>query len=356
MTMTAEQRDNYITCLLRAQEFEMFWRCYHDCFGQELEKETRHAAGRFFEIFDKLPELRDGVRGNFGSSSSVVKCAFSDCEAELRKWANSPSINLFISDEAYSKVSRFHVQLFFFFVGFVFRAFFELERRPIMVQPTLLEEYRKWGAHLPTVRDGGGLGELMVAASKETSIALVGDIRNSHSMMTSESPRDFSNWMDEFLSKTRQLLRKHGALFDKFTGDGFIAYFSDAICSRHGASGRDVSFVAFIREYLQFSTPFFRKWGSTLKQRSTEPIGLGMGADLGVVSFENPNYHFVAVGEAIVLASRLVDVARAEEILVSEAVYETLSSISDLTFENRHLKHDKLPQPNPNWAWSMSLL
>ena len=69
MTVTTEQRDNYITCLLRAQEFEMFWKCYHDCFGQELEKETREAAVRFFEIFEKLPELTKEVRRQFSSNS-----------------------------------------------------------------------------------------------------------------------------------------------------------------------------------------------------------------------------------------------------------------------------------------------
>jgi len=173
-------------------------------------------------------------------------------------------------------------------------------------------------------------------------------------MMTSQSPQEFSTQMSMFLSETRNLLRKHGALFDKFTGDGFIAYFNDAMCHRHGPSGRDESFVAFIREYLNFSIPFFREWVSTLKQGSNKPMGLAMGVDLGKVSFRNPGYHFVAVGEAIVLASRLADEACAEEIIVNNSLYETLCGISNLNFKKRDLNHRK--ELGTISAWSMCLL
>jgi hypothetical protein len=102
-----------------------------------------------------------------------------------------------MSNEAPSTVRRDHVQLFFFFVSFVIGAYFNRERSPTIVRSTLLEEYRKWGPHLPTVRSGGELDQLMTVASNEQSIALVGDIRNSHSMMTSQTPQEFSTRMVE---------------------------------------------------------------------------------------------------------------------------------------------------------------
>jgi class 3 adenylate cyclase len=175
-------------------------------------------------------------------------------------------------------------------------------------------------------------------ACKTPTIAVVGDIRRSQDLMTyGRSPADFSNRMIHFVETTRYSLEKYGALFDKFTGDGFLAYFSETICKAAGTNYLD-AFISFLGEYLQFSSEHFKEWTRQVKRLPVEPIGLALGADVGIVSFQKLNQHLFAVGDAIVWAARLASAANANEVLINNLLFERLSSNETLTFQDRSVK------------------
>ncbi len=60
-----------------------------------------------------------------------------------------------------------------------------------------------------------------------------------------------------------------------------------------------------------------------------------MGADLGLVSFQNLKYHLVAVGEPIVWASRMAACACANEVVVNNLLFEVLNGREGLEFTRR---------------------
>jgi class 3 adenylate cyclase len=143
--------------------------------------------------------------------------------------------------------------------------------------------------------------------------------------------------MVEFITQTRLLLNKRAGFFDKFTGDGFLAYFNETICRAAGTNYFD-SCLEFLDELLEFSSAHFSDWTREVKKLPAEPIGLAIGADLGVVSFQNLNHHLIAVGDAVVWASRMASSARAGEIVVNNLLFESLHDKSGIQFEERHSK------------------
>jgi class 3 adenylate cyclase len=140
--------------------------------------------------------------------------------------------------------------------------------------------------------------------------------------------------MVEFISTTRSVLDNHGGFFDKFTGDGFLGYFNEAIGELSGSNYID-SFVGFIREFTSFSNSHFREWVKFVRKLPGQAVGLAVGADLGRVSFQSLDYHVVAVSESIVWASRMASAAKAEEVLVNNLLYQTIRQRNDLVFESR---------------------
>jgi class 3 adenylate cyclase len=121
---------------------------------------------------------------------------------------------------------------------------------------------------------------------------------------------------------------------DKFTGDGFVAYFNESICRAAGSDHIDC-FLSFLREELEFAGAQFSEWVRHARKLPEKPIGLAVGADLGLVSFQNLKYHLVAVGEPIVWASRMASCAAANEVVVNNLLFEALNGRCDVQFARR---------------------
>jgi class 3 adenylate cyclase len=193
----------------------------------------------------------------------------------------------------------------------------------------------KWKGHLPPSTWRAVPDKLVSAASKCPTIAVVGDVRRSQDLMTySDDPEDFSRRMVHFIATTRQLIERHHGFFDKFTGDGFLVYFNRTICRHCGADHADC-FLSFVREELAFAREHFREWSRTIRKLPPGPVGLAVGADSGVIDFRNVDYHLIAVGEAIVWASRMASVASANEVVVNNLLVSALEGRPSLSLEPR---------------------
>jgi class 3 adenylate cyclase len=193
----------------------------------------------------------------------------------------------------------------------------------------------RWRGHLPPSVLRADLDRLVEAASDSPTVVVVGDIRKSQDLMTyAVDPEGFSTRMVRFITTTRKLIAEHHGFFDRFTGDGFLVYFNEAICRRAGAGHVDCC-LSFLNRELEFARDLFHEWSRTIRKLSSSQVGLAIGADYGTVKFLDVNHHLVAVGEAIVWATRLSDIAGANEIAINNLLFGVLDGKPGITFESR---------------------
>jgi class 3 adenylate cyclase len=194
------------------------------------------------------------------------------------------------------------------------------------------ENVIRWESHIPRLFLDSNIKELFEKISKSKSIVVVGDIRRSQELMTySISPEDYSKRIVKFISSTRELITKHKGIFDKFTGDGFIAYFNEHMCGS-GKEGYIKCFLKFIEEISIFEKQLFGDWLCNITKMPHENIGLAIGADIGIIEFLDLDNHLVCVGESIVWATRMNSEALASEVVVNNMLYHQLNSTGGIEF------------------------
>jgi class 3 adenylate cyclase len=343
-------KNSYLSCLVVAHDFETLWTYCHQCDGNAFTDECHEAAVSFFKVFDQEPEIFQSIAASFRRMGLTGE--MEDSLRILRAWVDCPE-RAYVAAEDVGMFDRLYIIFFFLLLRTTLYEFLEAGTTSELAPNTvrMLECFLEWRGHLPKLRSGCDPDQLMDSAGQKESVAVVGDIRRSQELMTyAETALDFTERMVEFISNTRRIVNKHGGFYDKFTGDGFIAYFNEEICCQLGGSRND-NFVAFVRECLDFSGPHFREWTRHLKKPPSDRIGLAIGADVGFVSFQSLHYHVVAVGEPIGWATRMESAAKAGEVLVNNRLHEELHQRGDLTFNARP---EKTKSGENFLAWAMS--
>jgi len=332
-----EKRDIQIECLLLAQAFETVWAYYSQSAGQLYADECRKMAIQFLESYQELGKIDPRVVDpkEIGFPTSNPSHVTEQIE-QLSAWAKSstpmyPYGDLFWSrDRLFGLLSRVKI--------FILQDM-DIRKGPVMIWSSneFFESARviRWRGHLPRRALLFNPDEIVQQGSVTSTIAVVGDIRRSQDLMTyAENPEDFSQRMVQFIATTRQLVEKHAGFFDKFTGDGFLVYFNEAVCSAAKLNYVDC-FLCFLKEEIAFAEPLFLDWARSIrKYPDTEP-GLAIGADVGRVSFQDIHDHLVAVGDAIVWASRMASVAKSNEIIVNNLLHVLLESAPGIAFNER---------------------
>jgi len=320
----------YLKSLTSAGNFGMWWMYYQQFDGQFLEPESRRSALAFLEDFDTLVACDETIRAAF------VNRPIGKMARRLREWASDlERKNFSVYD-----LGRANVLLFLTLFRCEIESHFgSSSSGPSQTLPPdmarRLENHLKWRGHFPLLKERADPQEVMERACRSPTITVVGDIRRSQDLMTyAIDERDFSKRMVEFISETRVALNKYSGFFDKFTGDGFIGHFNESICELSGTNYIDC-FVGFVTEFTTFCNYHFREWVKFVRKLPNQSIGLAVGADLGRISFQSLDYHVVAVGEAIVWATRMAAAAEAEEILVNNMLYQSLRYRDELVFEGR---------------------
>jgi len=256
----------------------------------------------------------------------------------LKEWGESASVHPYKS----LFMSRF--MLFAFISGLkgLLLRDSKVSRWPTMIASSIEQEYTarviRWRGHMPKAALRDDPDRAFQYASSTPTIAVVGDIRRSQDLMTyAKDPKAFSVRMVQFITTTRELIEKHAGFFDKFTGDGFIVYFNEAICNTANLGYIDC-FLNFIRDEFHFATPLFDEWSRSIRKRPTTEIGLAIGADIGKVNFEDVHDHLVAVSNSIVWASRMASIANSSEAIVNNLLFAVLDGRTDIKFQSREGK------------------
>lgn len=182
-------------------------------------------------------------------------------------------------------------------------------------QRTELARYAPQAAELLSSAEG----EQLLAGHRREITALFADLRGFTSFAEQAEPEEVFSVLRQYHTAVGELAIAHGGTVEHFAGDGLMVFFNDPrLVPDHQFAA--VRTACEMRERFGMLSTAWRKRGYEL--------GLGIGiaagfATLGRIGFEG-RYDYAAIGNSVILASRLSDAAEAGQILVSQRVFAVI--------------------------------
>jgi len=157
---------------------------------------------------------------------------------------------------------------------------------------------------------------------QQSVLVLVADIRKStQAMMEALDPFEYASTITAFVEQSRHAVLSEGGLFDKFTGDGFLAYWPYDARTHLRARRRSLDVIKSIFiSFAQETMPRLRRNSQSLPSE----LGLAFGIDEGLVSFVTISRDLTIVGRPVVGAVRMVGGAVAGQVIVNVHVGEEI--------------------------------
>ena len=146
------------------------------------------------------------------------------------------------------------------------------------------------------------------------------DIRKSTELMlNAKDPKSYQGFIITLCTQLKQIILENYGVFDKFTGDGILAFFPQFY------SGEDAGYCA-IKAAAECHAFFFNHYK---KNRSCfnvimKDIGLGIGIDFGETQLVNVQDWLTVIGTPVVYACRLSG-AEAGHTLLNQQAYDEAS-------------------------------
>jgi class 3 adenylate cyclase len=168
---------------------------------------------------------------------------------------------------------------------------------------------------------------------------VVGDLRMSALLLKEAvSPSLYARYLIGFTEAVRGLANDFSGWFDKFTGDGFIAFW---------IYRSDEQLVETLPGFCQSIVPAAQTLIANLKRNSRNfPVGVGLsiGIDSGSCELVRVGDSLTLLGNPIVGATRMVSGARAGQALVNVGLGATLETYRDrLEAVGAHLEKRVVP-------------
>lgn len=165
-------------------------------------------------------------------------------------------------------------------------------------------------------------GQTLLAGHRREITALFADLRGFTSFAEQAEPEEVLGVLREYHTAVGELAVGNGGTVEHFAGDGLMVFFNDPqpIADHQLAAVRT---ACEMRERFAGLSTAWRKRGYEL--------GLGIGiatgfATLGRIGFEG-RYDYAAIGNSVILASRLSDAATANQILISQRVFAAVDEL-----------------------------
>jgi len=197
-------------------------------------------------------------------------------------------------------------------------------------QRTELARYAPQAAELLSSPEG----EQLLAGHRREITALFADLRGFTAFAEQAEPEEVLGVLRQYHEAVGQLAVANGGTVEHFAGDGLMVFFNDPqpVADHQLAAVRT---ACDMRERFGVLSSAWRKRGYEL--------GLGIGiasgfATLGRIGFEG-RYDYAAIGNSVILASRLSDAASAGQILISQRVLAVIEEavvaepVEDLTLK-----------------------
>jgi adenylate cyclase len=159
-------------------------------------------------------------------------------------------------------------------------------------------------------------GEQMLAGHRREITAMFCDLRNFTAFSETAEPEEVLGFLRAYHAAMGALIVEHDATLEHFAGDGFMTFFNDPVLQPDHAA-RAIGLAVAMREGFAALAADWRRRGHVLELG----IGIATGfATLGRIGFEG-RYDYGAIGNAIILASRLSGEAAGGEILVAARTF-----------------------------------
>jgi class 3 adenylate cyclase len=146
------------------------------------------------------------------------------------------------------------------------------------------------------------------------------DIRKSTELMlNAKDPRSYQGFIITLCTQLKQIILENYGVFDKFTGDGILAFFPQFY------SGEDAAYcvIKAAAECHAFFSSHYRKNRGCFTVIMKD-IGLGIGIDFGETQLVNVQDWLTVIGTPVVYACRLSSV-EAGRTLLNQRAYDEAS-------------------------------
>jgi adenylate cyclase len=175
-----------------------------------------------------------------------------------------------------------------------------------LIPPSVVEQVVKGEL---TIEKGGRLSEITM---------LYSDIRGFTSMSERAAPEEVVNTLNEYFEVMVEVLFRHSGTLDKFVGDEIIGLFGAPI------ELADAPFKAICCALDMLKS--LREFNRTREAEQQPPIHIGIGINTGKVITgaigSTRALQYTAIGDPMNVASRLVNLARQGEVIISDATFQ----------------------------------
>jgi class 3 adenylate cyclase len=159
-------------------------------------------------------------------------------------------------------------------------------------------------------------GEALLAGHRREITALFADLRGFTAFAETAEPEEVLGVLREYHAAVGELAVRDGGTVEHFAGDGLMVFFNDPVRQEHHQHAA-VRTALGMRDRFDALAAGWRKRGYEL--------GLGIGvaagyATLGRIGFPG-RYDYGAVGNVVILASRLSAAAEPGQVLISQRLH-----------------------------------
>ncbi|HEY3807072.1 MAG TPA: adenylate/guanylate cyclase domain-containing protein [Kofleriaceae bacterium] len=184
-----------------------------------------------------------------------------------------------------------------------------------LIPPSVVEQVVKGEL---TIEKGGRLSEVTM---------LFSDIRGFTTMSDGRPAQEIVNTLNEYFEVMVDILFKYTGTLDKFVGDEIIGLFGAPIPIEDAPFKAVSCAIAMLQGLEEFNR--------TRAAENQAPIRIGIGINTGNVITGSIGstraLQYTAIGDAMNVASRLVNVASSGEIIASESTYRAVASRVEAT-------------------------
>ena len=168
-------------------------------------------------------------------------------------------------------------------------------------------------------------GERMLSGHRRQITVAFCDLRGFTSFAEQADPEELLGVLGEYHRMIGESIVRHGGTLEHFAGDGVMVFFNDPIPQEDHVA-RAVRMAVEMRTQFDDLAAGWRKRGYELGFG----IGIAVGyATLGRIGFEG-RYDYGAIGNVVILASRLSSQASANQILISQRAAGMVEDMVDV--------------------------
>lgn len=184
------------------------------------------------------------------------------------------------------------------------------------ILPRLCEQARK-----KLLEDAGFRLQFEDASSCESVVVSIDIRRSTELMLKARKPEMFSKFITELSEKLSEVILSNFGVFDKFTGDGILAFFPRFYSGEH-------AIVRALKAAEECHSIFSEHYNDsrTCFNVFIKDVGLGIGIDYGTVTLVNTRNELTVVGIPVVYACRMGG-AKAGQTLLNQPALEEMHRV-----------------------------